>query len=83
MPRALLFLGLMVVTLTFAVITFAADTFPPYYPAGSATGGWYFDLFLDGSATTGITREESNARCSEACHQAQEARDFVFSDPRR
>lgn len=162
MPRALLFLALTGVTLTFAVITFAADTFPPYYPAGyrqwtvakvkfigpenpgwesqgglrlhfandialaswgkfregavivderlhtrlqerkiweengpaqvavmrkdvrfAATGGWYFDLFLDGNTTTGITREQANARCFEACHQAQEARDFVFSDPRR
>ena len=48
-----------------------------------ATGGWYFDIFLDGSTTTGITREQARARCFEACHRAQEARDFVFSDPRR
>lgn len=46
------------------------------------TGGWYFDFFVDGSTTVGLTREQARARCFEACHRAQEARDFVFSDPR-
>jgi hypothetical protein len=26
---------------------------------------------------------EARAQCFDACHKAQEARDFVFSDPRR
>lgn len=46
------------------------------------TGGWYFNVFVDGDTTVGMTREQARERCFEACHQAQEARDFVFSDPR-
>jgi len=26
---------------------------------------------------------DAKARCFDACHKAQEARDYVFSDPRR
>jgi hypothetical protein len=52
--------------------------------AGSAdTGGWYFDFFAEGDTTTGFTREQAKARCFDACHRTQEARDYVFSDPRR
>lgn len=47
------------------------------------TGGWYFDLFVNGDTTTGFTREQARARCFLACHEAQAARDYVFSDPRR
>lgn len=46
------------------------------------TGGWYFNIFMEGDTTRGITHVEARARCFEACHRAQEARDFVFSDPR-
>ena len=47
------------------------------------TGGWYFNFFAEGDTTQGITREQAKARCFDACHKAQESRDFVFSDPRR
>jgi hypothetical protein len=33
--------------------------------------------------SVGITKEQAKARCFDACHKAQEARDCVFSDPRR
>ena len=51
--------------------------------AHADTGGWYFNFFANGDTTQGITREQAKARCFDACHQAQEARDYVFSDPRR
>jgi hypothetical protein len=52
--------------------------------AGHAdTGGWYFNFFPEGDTQQGITREQARARCFDACHKAQEARDYVFSDPRR
>jgi hypothetical protein len=47
------------------------------------TGGWYFNFFAGEDTTVGITREQAKARCFDACHKAQAARDFVFSDPRR
>ena len=47
------------------------------------TGGWQFNFFIGGDTTRGITREQAKARCFDACHKAQEARDYVFSDPRR
>lgn len=50
--------------------------------AHADTGGWYFNVFT-GTDTTGITPEQAKARCFDACHKAQEARDYVFSDPRR
>jgi hypothetical protein len=54
------------------------------YSSGYAdTGGWYFNLFAEGDTTVGMTREQAKARCFEACHKTQEARDYVFSDPRR
>ncbi len=46
------------------------------------TGNWYFNIFM-GPDHPGITREQAKARCFEACHATQEARDYVFSDPRR
>jgi len=51
--------------------------------AHADTGGWYFNFFTNGDTTQGITAEQAKARCFDACHQAQEARDYVFSDPRR
>ncbi|HEX6636451.1 MAG TPA: cytochrome P460 family protein [Steroidobacteraceae bacterium] len=45
------------------------------------TGGWYFDFF-PGGGTAGMPREQAKARCFDACHGTQEARDYVFSDPR-
>jgi hypothetical protein len=51
--------------------------------AHADTGGWYFNVFSAHDTAIGITREQAKARCFEACHQAQEARDYVFSDPRR
>jgi hypothetical protein len=47
------------------------------------TGGWYFNFFVADDSTVGITPEQAKARCFDACHKTQEARDFVFSDPRR
>ena len=47
------------------------------------TGGWHFNIFFDGDTTTGLTADQAKARCFDACHATQEARDFVFSDPRR
>ena len=47
------------------------------------TGGWYFNLVTAQDQSRGITEAQAKARCFDACHQAQEARDFVFSDPRR
>lgn len=46
------------------------------------TGGWYFNVFVDGDTAVGLTHDQARTRCFQACHQAQEARDFVFSDPR-
>ena len=51
--------------------------------AHADTGGWYFNFFTGSDTTQGITAEQAKARCFDACHAAQEARDFVFSDPRR
>lgn len=51
--------------------------------ANADTGGWYFNLFAEGDTGTGLTREQAKARCFDACHRTQEARDYVFSDPRR
>jgi hypothetical protein len=31
----------------------------------------------------GLTAEQAKARRFDACHKTQEARDYVFSDPRR
>jgi hypothetical protein len=50
--------------------------------AHADTGGWYFNFFT-GDTTQGISPEQAKARCFDACHKAQEARDYVFSDPRR
>jgi Cytochrome P460 len=47
------------------------------------TGGWYFNIFIDSDTTTGLSAEQAKVRCFDACHATQEARDFVFSDPRR
>ena len=47
------------------------------------TGGWYFNFFTAGDTSTGLTPTQAKARCFDACHKAQEARDYVFSDPRR
>jgi hypothetical protein len=46
-----------------------------------ALGSW--GKFSDGAASPGITPDQAKARCFDACHKAQEARDFVSSDPRR
>jgi hypothetical protein len=46
------------------------------------TGGWYFNVFIEGDTTVGMTRDQARARCFDACHKAQAARDYVFSDPR-
>ena len=46
------------------------------------TGGWNFNLFAEGDTTVGMTQAQAKARCFDACHQAQQARDYVFSDPR-
>jgi hypothetical protein len=47
------------------------------------TGGWYFNFFTANDTAVGITPSQAKARCFDACHGAQEARDYVFSDPRR
>ena len=47
------------------------------------TGGWYFNVFTGNDTRAGITAEQAKTRCFDACHQSQQARDFVFSDPRR
>ena len=47
------------------------------------TGGWYFNYFTGEDRAGGITAAQAKAGCFDACHQAQAARDFVFSDPRR
>jgi hypothetical protein len=46
------------------------------------TGGWYFNLFGANDTAVGLTRARAKAACFDACHKAQKARDFVFSDPR-
>ena len=46
-------------------------------------GGWYFNIFTTHDTAIGITSAQAKARCFDACHKAQEARDYVFSDPRR
>jgi Cytochrome P460 len=47
------------------------------------TGGWYFNFFGAGDSSAGLTPGQAKTRCFDACHKAQEARDYVFSDPRR
>jgi cytochrome P460 len=47
------------------------------------TGGWYFNFFTADDTVTGITPGQAKTRCFDACHQSQQARDYVFSDPRR
>ena len=47
------------------------------------TGGWYFNIFTTHDTAIGITQAQAKTRCFDACHKAQEARDYVFSDPRR
>jgi len=47
------------------------------------TGGWYFNVFTGKDTRAGITAEQAKTRCFDACHQSQQARDFVFSDVRR
>jgi hypothetical protein len=47
------------------------------------TGGWYFNFFAADDTTVGMRPEQAKARCFDACHKAQEARDYVFSDARR
>ena len=47
------------------------------------TGGWYFNFFAENDKSRGLTPEQAKVRCFDACHKAQEARDYVFSDPRR
>jgi len=51
--------------------------------ANPATGGWYFNFFKADDTTVGMTPDQARARCFDACHKSQEARDYVFSDPRR
>jgi len=51
--------------------------------AHADTGGWYFNIFSAHDTAIGITPVQAKARCFDACHKAQEARDYVFSDPRR
>jgi hypothetical protein len=51
--------------------------------AHADTGGWYFNIFSAHDTAIGITPAQAKARCFDACHKAQEARDYVFSDPRR
>ncbi len=51
--------------------------------AHADTGGWYFNIFSAHDTAIGITPAQGKARCFDACHKAQEARDYVFSDPRR
>jgi len=51
--------------------------------ANPTTGGWYFNFFAANDSAAGITPEQAKARCFDACHKSQEARDYVFSDPRR
>jgi hypothetical protein len=45
--------------------------------------GWFFNYFPTHDTAIGMTTEQARARCFETCHRAQEARDYVFSDPRR
>ena len=59
-----------------AVMRKDAKTYPD-------TGGWYFNFFNAGDSSAGLTPEQAKARCFDACHKTQEARDYVFSDPRR
>ena len=47
------------------------------------TGGWYFNIFSAHDTAIGITPAQAKARCFDACHKAQEARGYVFSDTRR
>ena len=51
--------------------------------AHADTGGWYFNIFTSNDMAIGITPAQAKTRCFDACHKAQEARDYVFSDPRR
>jgi len=48
----------------------------------AATGGWYFNVFSANDTAVGLAPAQAKAACFDACHKAQEARDFVFSDPR-
>jgi hypothetical protein len=47
------------------------------------TGGWCFNIFMGSDTTSGLKASEARQSCFEARHRAQEARDFVFSEPRR
>jgi cytochrome P460 len=47
------------------------------------TGGWYFNVFSANDTAIGLAPAAAKAACFDACHKTQEARDFVFSDPRR
>lgn len=47
------------------------------------TGGWQFNLFTTHDTAMGLAPAQARARCFEACHKSQSARDYVFSDPRR
>jgi hypothetical protein len=51
--------------------------------AHADTGGWYFNFFTANDTVQGLTPEQAKTRCFDACHKAQEAREYVFSDPRR
>ena len=48
----------------------------------ATTGGWYFNIFSANDTAVGLTPAQAKAACFDACHKTQEARDFVFSDPR-
>jgi len=47
------------------------------------TGGWCFNIFMVSNTTSGLAASEARQRSFEACHRTQEARDLVFSEPRR
>jgi len=40
------------------------------------------NFFTGADTTTGLAPEQAKAACFDARHRTQEARDFVFSDPR-
>jgi hypothetical protein len=46
------------------------------------TGGWYFNVFSANDTAVGLAPAQAKAVCFDACHKAQAARDYVFSDPR-
>jgi hypothetical protein len=39
-------------------------------------------VFSANDTAVGLTPAQAKAACFDACHKAQEARDYVFSDPR-